>query len=286
MRPLRYCASLILAASFVVNVLSPLVAAEEDAEPQDSAAQWREIYLKEAKSLDLFTVVRGEKRALSFQPQPIMRWVSLNDFDGDVFVWLADGRPQVVGNIVGFSANGLTENQRYTLAELHSVSHLPVAVVPREDDRWETATGAMFKTIPGAPPPAETERGRKLQARAIARQFSGRMLHYEEKWQLRLLDKPLYEYGQTSEVLGGAIFAMVAFRTDPELLLMIEAREAGDGPEWTFLPVRFSQQDLWLEHNDTPVWESILKDSPELQPKAKESLYRVYDNKLHTLPPG
>jgi hypothetical protein len=92
------------------------------------------------------------------------------------------------------------------------------------------------------------------------------------------------EYGGTSDgVLGGALFAFVAFRTDPELLLLLEARKGKDGAEWRFVPVRFSQQDLWLERDDKVVWESLVGPGGDFKPKETGSPYRVYDNKLQTL---
>jgi hypothetical protein len=215
--------------------------------------------------------------------KPIMRWISFNDFNGDVFVWLRDGRPEVVGNIVGFPADGLKENQRYTLAELHAVSTSPIEAAPTDDGQvWKTRSGVSLAEVRKSPPPGKTERERKRQLRAIAREFSGSLNHYGEKWKLRMLDKPLYEYDSpSSEVLGGALFAFVAFRTDPELLLLVEARAGEDKPQWVYLPIRLSQQDLWLQHHDVQVWESLVDD---VKPKAEASPYRVYDNKLQTLP--
>jgi hypothetical protein len=139
--------------------------------------------------------------------------------------------------------------------------------------------------ISKAPMPSDSERERKRQTRQLARDFTGWLNHYGEKWKLRMLDRPLYEYGPTSSnVLGGALFAFVAFRTDPELLLLVEARQSQGAPHWVYAPVRFSQQDLWLEHRDTQVWESLVGLSGDVDPKAEDSQYRVFENKLQTVP--
>jgi hypothetical protein len=253
---------------------------------QDAEAVWRELYLNEAQSLQLFLVQGAEKHPLTLHAKPVMRWVSFNGFNGDLFVWLNEGRPEVVGNIVGFPVEGLKANQRYTLAELHGLSTSLIEAAPAGDGQtWKTRAGIVLLEIPNAPAPRETERERKRQAREVARDFSGWLSHYGEKWKLRLLDKPLYEYGPTSsEVLGGALFAFVAFRTDPELLLLVEARKSAGEPQWLYLPVRFSQQDLWLKHRDVQVWESLIGQAGGVDPKAEDSQYRVYDNKLQTLP--
>jgi hypothetical protein len=253
---------------------------------EDAEAAWREVYFDEAQSLQLFAVQGADKQPLTLHAKPVMRWVSFNGFNGDVFVWLHEGRPEVVGNIVGFPAQGLTADQRYTLAELHGLSTSPLEAAPAGDGQtWKTRSGIVPLEIPEAPAPGETERERKRQAREIARDFTGWLSHYGEKWKLRMLDKPLYEYGPTSsEVLGGALFAFVAFRTDPELLLLVEARKSEGAPQWVYLPVRFSQQDLWLKHGDVQVWESLIGQAGSVNPKAEDSQYRVYDNKLQSLP--
>jgi hypothetical protein len=258
----------------------------EEASPEDAEAAWRELYLSEAQSLELFAVHGADKHPLKLHNKPVMRWVSFNGFNGDVFVWLHEGRPEVVGNIVGFPAAGLTENQRYTLAELHALSMTAIEASPTNDGQnWKMRSGIAMLEVPIAPPVGETEHERKRQAREISRDFSGWLDHYGEKWKLRMLDKPLYEYGSTSsDVLGGALFAFVAFRTDPELLLLVEARKAKGGPHWVYLPVRFSQQDLRLDHRNGQVWESLAGKDGKVNPKAEESPYRVYDNKLQTLP--
>lgn len=257
----------------------------QESSAEEAEAAWRELYIGEAQSLQLYSVQDTSKQPLTMHDKPVLRWVSFNGFNGDVFVWLREGRPEVVGNIVGFPADGLNENQRYTLAELHSLSTSPIEAAPADGQAWKTRSGVTLANVPEASPPGKTERERKRQMRQFARDFSGWLNHYGEKWKLRMLDKPLYEYGSTSsDVLGGALFAFVAFRTDPELLLLVEARAGKDGPEWVYLPVRLSQQDLWLKHRDAQVWESLVGPGGGVKPKAEESLYRVYDNKLQTLP--
>jgi hypothetical protein len=270
--------------------LATLSAAGEDEQPkpvpEDPEAAWRELYLSEAQALRLFVSRGTERHPLKFHDTPVMRWVSFNGFNGDVYVWLHEGRPEVVGNIVGFPADGLKENQRYTLAELHAVSANPIEAEPTGDGQtWKTRSGLDHPVISKAPPPGATERERKRQARDLAREYTGWLNHYGEKWKLRMLDKPLYEYGPTSsDVLGGALFAFVAFRTDPELLLLVEARKSSTGTQWVYVPIRLSQQDLWLHHRDEQVWESLVGPDSDVKPKAEDSPYRVYDNTLQTLP--
>jgi hypothetical protein len=118
-----------------------------------------------------------------------------------------------------------------------------------------------LKLVPGAPEPAATPGLRRVQLQALAREFSGRSLSEEgQAWELRLLPKQLYRYESTDpDVLDGALFALVSSAgTDPEILLMLEARKSGkQPPRWYFAAARFSDMSLWLKHKDKEVWNAI-----------------------------
>ena len=122
------------------------------------------------------------------------------------------------------------------------------------------AAGVDLKPIPGAPEPAATPAARLVQIRTLARDFSGRSLSDQgQAWTLRLLPRPLYRYESTdSAVVDGAVFALVSSAgTDPEIILLIEARKTPTGMRWDYGAARFSDMDLWLKHKDEEVWSSI-----------------------------
>ena len=84
------------------------------------------------------------------------------------------------------------------------------------------------------------------------------MLRQGERWQLRLLSQPIYTYSEAAdEMLGGAVFALVGYITDPEILLLIEARQTAEGPQWFYAPARFSDKTLSLQHMDAEVWQFV-----------------------------
>ena len=77
----------------------------------------------------------------------------------------------------------------------------------------------------------------------MSRDFSGRMNRLGEHHPLRLLPRPVYEYeSDDPEILSGALLMLVAYTTDPDILLLIEARETAEGPRWFFQPARFSDK--------------------------------------------
>ena len=135
-----------------------------------------------------------------------------------------------------------------------------------------------------APTPAATPGARLLQMRQLAQEFTGYEVDRDQKrWELRLLPTPLYRYPSAdTAVLDGAVFALMSNAgTDPEVLLVIEARREGGKMRWEYACGRFSDWDLHVRHKDQEVFTFIRSeerrpDQPKLQ------LYRIYPEKVVT----
>src|SRR5690348_6422229 len=54
-----------------------------------------------------FFADEAHKQPLELMPKPIMRWSSLKDYSGDVFVWTQRGIPSVIGCMLS-GPNGAT----------------------------------------------------------------------------------------------------------------------------------------------------------------------------------
>ena len=90
-------------------------------------------------------------------------------------------------------------------------------------------------------------------------------------WELRLLPRPLYRYESTDpDVLDGALFALVSSAgTDPEIILLLEARVGQSGPQWLYGAARFSDMSLWLSHKNHEVWSaSVLQRAPAIMTRS------------------
>ena len=263
--------------SLLLCLAKARLCAQETAEPEPQKdPRWQEFYRGEAAAWQ-FTTAGDSPEKLEFQTQPVMEWVSLNDYNGHVFVWTRKGRPEVVGTI--FSFPGGRPDRRNMVHEFHSFSETPIEASGRDGQAFAFTGAAELKPIPGAPPPAENAARRRLQLRALAREFSAHMKRQDQRWELRLLNQPLYSFDAPSEtVLGGAVFAFVGFVTDPEILLLIEARQTDRGPEWFYAAARFSNKSLWLEHRQKEVW-SYLED-----PRTTEGIYFLTPAKTVVLP--
>jgi hypothetical protein len=119
--------------------------------------------------------------------------------------------------------------------------------------------------------------------RALARTFSAENRTQEgQTWELRLLPKPLVTYQAASAgVLEGALFAMVSSAgTDPEIILVIEARHpaaGGDGWTWHYAAVRFSDKDLTVRRNGDQLWSSLSDDAQRVEIKNQYTLIQNRD---------
>lgn len=227
--------------------------------PKDAAAdaRWQELYRRHVAQYEL-RLETEPPQPLTLRAEPIMHWVSINDYNGDVFVWTRGKRPEAIGAI--FSSGRPQTVGRFVMHEFRSLSESPLALRRGDDRKWSTSAGLDMQPLPEAPPPATSDRLRLLQMKALAREFTAHMQHQGGRWELRLVNQPLYHYtGDGKQVLGGAIFAFVGFVTDPEVLLLLEARpSAAGGARWFYAPLRFSNRDLWVEYRSKPLWKSLV----------------------------
>jgi hypothetical protein len=231
-----------------------------------------------------YSIYRDAKRTqkLELRREPVYRWTNptrVGGQVGEVLVWTYRGRPEVVGSIFSHPSG---DGRRVMCHELHSLS-LEVLVVDREaSEQWvPQAAGVDLKPLEGAPP-ARTAIQRLAQMRGLAREFTGRSLSDQgQTWELRLLPQPLYRYESTDpDVLDGALFTLVSSAgTDPEIILLLEARKSPSGHQWVSGAARFSDMNLWLNHKGQEVWKSIRSDENTFNHDAKHR-FRFYQDRI------
>jgi len=241
-----------------------------------------ELHTNDAASFSIFRDV-GRTQKLELRREPVYRWTNptrVGGQVGEVFVWTYRGRPEVVGSIFSHPSG---DGRRVICHELHSLS-LAVLVVDRDaPEQWvPQAPGVDLKPLEGAPTPGRTAAQRLAQMRSLAREFTGRSLSDQgQAWELRLLPQPLYRNESTDpDVLDGALFTLVSSAgTDPEIILMLEARKAQSGSEWVYGAARFSDMNLWLKHKREDVWSSIRSDENTFNHDAKHR-FRFYQDRI------
>ena len=168
-----------------------------------------------------------------------------------VFVWTCRGRAEVLGMLLFPSG----DRPAQALPRVSSLS-LSVLDVSRPAPQHLDARGPGHRADPidGAPPPPRVLRNDWPRCAALTHEFSASTRDDKERhWELRLLASaalPLREHRSRTS-LDGALFAFVTSAgTDPEALLVLEARKpASDRPAvWHYAVARFTDLNLWVRH--------------------------------------
>ena len=259
-----------------IALFSVLLAATSlrSAAAEPPVAELLNLHVKEAEA---YRIYRDEdrKQELELRTKPVFTWTNLvgeHTQQGHLFVWMQSGRPEAIGTI--FSARTSDPSKRMIVHEFHSLSTRRLFPVTPETStyQWRPEEGIALLPLESAPTVADSSGRRLVQMRTLARSFAAESRTAEgKKWELRLLPTPLYEYEpEKGNVLQGALFAMVSSAgTDPELLLLIEARRAEKNKPWVWhgAALRFSDKDLIVKRGDQPLWSSLDSEQHRVQIK-------------------
>jgi hypothetical protein len=270
----------------ILSVILGLVAADAS---DSLAKKMLPIYVKEAAEYSI-AVERDPEKTLELRKEPVFEWSSPGQrgfiTQGVLFVWLRDGRPAALGSV--FSTEPKNELRGRTLVhELHALDSEKLIVTRAREalNEWVPRAGLARKVLPDAPTPANTPGARLVQMRRLAQEFSGHEIDNEgERWELRLLPTPLYRYPTArAGVVDGALFALVSNAgTDPEVLLLLEAREAGGKMHWEYALGRFSDRSLYVHRKEKEVW-SMVMGGENVFAHDPLHLYRAYPEKVVSL---
>jgi hypothetical protein len=266
-----------------VGILSLIVAIAAGQPDEGLAKKMLPIYVKEAETYSL--AVESDKKGLELKKEPVFEWLNpaRNTQQGAIFLWLRDGRPAALGCF--FSAPRPQWNGRQVMHELHALDPEKLLVKRDEVNQWKPEAGLTRKELPDAPAPAATPASRLIQMRKLAQEFTGHSIDRDAKrWELRLLPTPMYRYPTAKTgVIDGALFALMSSAgTDPEVLLMIEAREVEGKIQWEYACGRFSDWELRLQRKDKEVWSSVPGPTNPFS-HDPQHLYRIYPEKIVNL---
>jgi hypothetical protein len=228
--------------------------AQDEKKEGGGGSSWLPILKQQAAEYEI--VPRGGGKVLRPLPEPILRWTQpvRGGDDGAVFLWVAGGRPEAVGTIFTWRADG----PRVMQHEVHSLALTPLDATWRGKPTWHPEQpGLTFGPVPEAPAPAASAAARLRQMQAIARDFSASSVHEKAgRNELRLMPRPLYRYEPTDPTLIDGTLACFAHGTDPEVFVLIEARRKGDASEYQYAFARFSDLELHASHKGRNVWDA------------------------------
>src|SRR5579863_7776110 len=206
--------------------------------PDEVAAQRLEFMLGAVRDLEA-TPDGSPAERWKTHPQPILRWTNpvAGIRDGIVAMWTDGTRPVILAQVFPTKDN-------VWIHEFQSLAPGPFVMRDGPHVIWEPRkAGETFHALTDAPPPADSATRRLAQMRTIAREFNAFddfRIRYSDKettrHELRLMANPVYRYEMPSrQVLDGAVFPYV-LGTDPEVFVVIEAREKEDGSRsWEYL---------------------------------------------------
>lgn len=251
--------------------------AEEDASMQP--------FLEDARK---YSIQLGNGAKLQLHEKSLFNWTNpvRQQERGALYVWLHQGRPQVVGSLFTYQLS----EKVYQKHEVHSLASGPLQAIFDGTLAWTPKEpGVIWHDFEKAPVPAATRVSRLLQMRQLSRRFRAELTDLEnQKNELRLAPRPLYEYAAHSDgVLDGLIFSYV-LATDPEVLLLIETYdEDRNGARQTGFRYAFARFHYWhvaVYEGERKVWEATLDRSHERNPiGSPENIGKVY-NSFHPRP--
>jgi hypothetical protein len=233
----------------------PAVAARSDEIEKERAAEALELCRTGAKEYRLF-LDDGQRTELELKTEPVLRWSnpSVGSIHGLVFIWTNRGRPAAIASVFKWF-----EPRNSMAFEVHSL--FEGSLLGNLDRRpvWNSSgPGVEFKPVEGGPRPAETVSARLTQMRNISKDFTIEKTDRDDDSQqrMRLLTQPIFRYQSTSEqVVDGAIFAFVQ-GTDPEVFLLLEAREGDGGAAWYYALARMNSVAFQANYKDQEVWKT------------------------------
>jgi hypothetical protein len=203
--------------------------------------------------------IDGDTRTpMPFVREPLHRWTdpTRDKDDGTLWAWRSSGRPIAIVAIEWHSIK--PESWSF---EFVSLSTGPVEASDSQIRWTPRKAGVSFREIPNAPPPAAGEAERLRQMRELLKRFSATEFWdvTHQDYVLRPLPHPIDRYADpASGLVDGAIF-IFANGTNPEALVLIEARrEANGATRWSYAAatlttaaptLRLDKKDVWTTPN-------------------------------------
>ncbi len=197
----------------------------------------------------------GEAESAELVRKPILNWSNpvRNNGRGAYFVWTLEGRPMVVGTIM---THPLVRDPSQSVIrhEFHSLASGNIEAMYEGKTVWSpTGAGVTWTQLDVASPDPD-ERRRFRGMKALARRVTAQAVVGEEMVKLRLLPNPLFRYkSESGAIVEGALFAFVT-GTDPEVLLLIEARQGDEGLRWHVACARQTSYELKVKYPNGSNW--------------------------------
>jgi hypothetical protein len=205
-------------------------------------------------------LVTGEQQA-ELVTNPVFRYDDQprRFIDATIWAWTHEGRPVAFQKIEALDPGPATAipTWQYCFASM-STDRLAVEWTPNRRFR-STEPGIVFRPLADSPPVVEGNTQRKRQAREIMRKFSASIFIDPKDvsdQQMRFLTTPLFEYADPqTKVFRGAVFGFSTNGTNPDLLVLLEARGDKARSIWHAGPARMTSGAVTLRYQESEIWK-------------------------------
>jgi hypothetical protein len=252
-----------IAAVLMLQFAASLAAQEKSADQKEFRGQdaqrvdaWLKVSQDHAADYRLAPKDQPDK-PLKLLPQAVFRHSQpvRGDDIGAVYLWVDDaGLPAALGTVFAYSYGDAGE--RWVAHEFHSLAATPLVGTWRGEAAWSPAEpGVAWKEVPDSPAPAKIANARLRQMRDIGRRMTAHSTDASGgRWELRLITQPIHQYtAEKSDAIGGGVF-LFCQGTDPEVILLLEARPGRDRPAWHYALAPFTDYGLSVTLGGTEVW--------------------------------
>jgi hypothetical protein len=194
----------------------------------------------------------GSTKAGTLKTDPLLRFddATRDFYDGSLWLFADGGRPHLLV--------ALERYPEFWAFELTLISPPPLSLTNSQGWTWKPRLPAFpDRTVPDAIP-SERSAARKQEMSKVAERFTAKEIYRDEgRRELRLMPRPIWQYQDEKQgVLDGALFAL-ANGTNPEVLLVLEARADKDGKRaWYFGVGRLGAARLEAQLDGKVVWEA------------------------------
>ncbi|MCA9136864.1 MAG: hypothetical protein KDB00_08895 [Planctomycetales bacterium] len=272
MRPAKSAVFLFLLASLIPHPLCP----------GDEAADAR---LKQMVDRATSMEIRFSDPTLRPQPvklvaTPLHRYSDQprQILDGSFWCWESEGRPIAFEKIEYYDKPVIPSGWFYCFA---SVAEHPISAQWNMGLRWNAnGPGVEFQTIDNEPAPQQNTFRTSLQLKKLSQRFSVRLDDPVAKTgeQLRLIPRPIYEYGQSKDAKAtGAVFRFASNGTNPDALLLIEYADTESGSQWRYGWVQMTTGQLTARLDDQVVWTAPYQKPSSAKPSMFDSWLFFYE---------
>jgi len=243
-------------------------------------AEQREFARWSAEAAASYDLRRADEldKPLTLRREPVLKWSNpeRGRIYGHVFLWTANGRPEAIASLYKWY-HPFTHSSH----EFQSLSTGGLSASREGAAAWNVAEpGVAMQPLVDVPPPGDATPERLRQMRAAAKLFRAEAANREgEVFPLRLLTQPIYRYAETSgNLIDGALFAFVQ-ATDPEVLLLVEARRNDQGAAvWQYGLARLNSIEMRVFRGDRQVWTAEELPWSEVRDRSRPYFTERFDD--------